>query len=314
MNRITVLIPTYNRKEELLDTLTALSIQTNRDFEVLVGDNCSNYSIEKEIIPLLPHEFVKQVRVYHHKYNVGGSYNMISLLYMCNTEYGWLLGDDDLVQKDAIEKITQKIEKYPDVNTFWFSIDEQLQTDNVMSDMQQLCNLLSQKDYRGDFIFCSNKVYKVKEIGSYFIKTVRHSYICFAQSIPFMESLIEGKRAVVVGNAILAKHRGFSGGEITWNVNYTATGMRTLMDYPTGLKWKEHCRFVKSIMFTPKFVLKNYLRAPEIPWNNDCYLKNIYTSCYRYCYPLAERTVYKVLFWIAGTNIGKNTLKKVLKK
>ena len=49
MYDLTVLIPTYNRKERLTQTLDCLSKQTNRSFQIVITDNCSDYDVNELI-------------------------------------------------------------------------------------------------------------------------------------------------------------------------------------------------------------------------------------------------------------------------
>ena len=48
---ISVCIPTYNRPKSLINCLNSLSLQTNKNFEVCLSDNCSNANIKKIIQP-----------------------------------------------------------------------------------------------------------------------------------------------------------------------------------------------------------------------------------------------------------------------
>ena len=45
--KITVLIPTYNRKESLSRTLRDLESQTRKDFYVVISDNASDYDVKE---------------------------------------------------------------------------------------------------------------------------------------------------------------------------------------------------------------------------------------------------------------------------
>ena len=48
---ISICIPTYNRPECLLNFLNSLSLQTNKNFEVCLSDNCSKKNIKNLIQP-----------------------------------------------------------------------------------------------------------------------------------------------------------------------------------------------------------------------------------------------------------------------
>ena len=46
MNDLTILIPTYNRKERLKQTLECLQNQTKQDYIIVIVDNCSSYCVK----------------------------------------------------------------------------------------------------------------------------------------------------------------------------------------------------------------------------------------------------------------------------
>ena len=48
---ISICIPTYNRPAYLLNLLNSLSLQTNKNFEVCLSDNCSKKNIKNLIQP-----------------------------------------------------------------------------------------------------------------------------------------------------------------------------------------------------------------------------------------------------------------------
>ena len=296
--KLTILIPTYNRKEKLLRTLESLINQSNQNFNIFISDNFSDYSIEELISNEIP-SLENKVEIFHHPFNIGGTPNIIGALSLCNTEWGWILGDDDVVYNDSIENIYNSITRYPDTQVFWFSIDEKRKDNCVIDNMYQLQDYLEALNNSGDFIFCSNKVFNIKKIGSYMEITHRFSYTRISQCFPIIESLKDHKSITIINDKDIVKHGGFENGTISWDVSKTVSGLRTLMDYPTGLSWKKHCKFVKSVMFKPSFVLKSYLKSP-LPWNYRNYLKNVYTSCYRYCYPIHKRIIIKNAFWIAS--------------
>lgn len=314
--RVTVLIPTYNRKENLEATLKALSEQENENFNIVISDNCSNYSIEKEILTYLPPKFKDRIKVHHHRFNIGGTANILGLLGLCETEYGWMLGDDDCVQPGAIENIYSAVEKYPSASVLWFLLGDRFKEDWLINNMKELNEFLCELNNRGDFIFCSNKVYKIPAISAYMDMTYRYTYTRISQCFPMMESLKRNEQIGIIGEKHLIEHGGFPEG-ITWDVGKTVLGLKTIIDYPTGLKWEEHCRFVRSIMFSPKDIFNWYIDSTVLPWNYKSYLKSVYHGCYQYCYPLHKRLGIKIAYWIASCPVGWRlfkTLKNVREK
>lgn len=312
MSILSVLIPTYNRKNGLIKTLRSLQKQQMHEFKILISDNCSNYSIENEVLNLFDEAFRKRISVFHQPYNVGGTNNIIGLLGLCQTKWGWLLGDDDNPNENAIEMILDKIEQFSEIGAIWVTLEEYYDGKNnkILDSMNDLLSTIKsiKKNRSGDFIFCSNKIYNIEMIRKHMEITHRFNYTRITQCFPMIELLKERKSVLVVRGNPVVEH---SGGSPTWDINKTVSGLSTLIDYPTGLTWENHCEFVKNIMFSPKFVFSCYLKTTSLPWNYRSYLKNVYNCCYKYCYHGIYR-VYLMLFcYIGSSKYGFSMLKKL---
>lgn len=115
---ISVCIPTFNRPKSLLNCLNSLSLQTNKNFEVCISDNCSKKNIKKLILP-----FRKKLNIRFNKNskNLGFALNLLKVSKMAKGEFIWFLGDDDLLVKDAIQTLTKLIKKNGKSDFFWIN-------------------------------------------------------------------------------------------------------------------------------------------------------------------------------------------------
>ena len=115
---ISVCIPTYNRPHSLLNCLNSLSLQTRKNFEVCISDNCSNKDIKKIIKP-----FKKKLNIKFNKNkkNLGFALNLLKVSNMATGDFVWFLGDDDLMVRNGIEKLEYLIKKNSDCDFFWIN-------------------------------------------------------------------------------------------------------------------------------------------------------------------------------------------------
>jgi glycosyltransferase involved in cell wall biosynthesis len=115
---ISVCIPTYNRPHSLLNTLNSLTLQTNKNFEVCISDNCSKTNIEKLIKP-----FRKKLKIKFQKNNknLGFAINLLKVSKIARGEFIWFLGDDDLLVKNAISDLNKLIKKNKNCDFFWIN-------------------------------------------------------------------------------------------------------------------------------------------------------------------------------------------------
>lgn len=311
MIELTVLIPTYNRKVELTKTLLMLQAQKNQEFKVVLSDNSSDYSIENEIFPQLVPSFFQRITVIHNQRNIGADSNIAQLFQLCDTKWGWLLGDDDIVSEDAIDTIQSTIAENNSVGCIWFTLADVDYDEIHVNNMQKfvLCN--EKIHSYGDTVFLSNKVYDMEEAVKYLYVTYRYSYTCVSQCIPMFEMLKRGKELLIVRGKQVVRHAGFKNG-VTWDVSKVALGMRTLMDYPSGLSRKMHFRFVQSVMIGYSLVLRLYIRLDDLPWNYEIYLRELFDCCYKYFLPFHKRLLGRIIVPLLCTRKGHYLAHRVL--
>jgi len=112
---LTIVIPTYNRPNELKRLVTALLLQRDPRWRLLVIDNCS----DTPVASILPPE----VEVIRNRTNIGIYGNVIRSLERAETEWVWIVGDDDIPLRDAIAQALAAIVRYPDAGVLNFAWD-----------------------------------------------------------------------------------------------------------------------------------------------------------------------------------------------
>ena len=115
---ISVCIPTYNRPESLINCLNSLSLQTKKNFEVCISDNCSKKNIKKLIKP-----FRKKLNIKFNRNNknLGFALNLLKVSNMAKGDFIWFLGDDDLLVENGIKRLSYLINKNDDCDFFWIN-------------------------------------------------------------------------------------------------------------------------------------------------------------------------------------------------
>lgn len=115
-------IPTFNRATRLRVALEALLPQTkscNEQVEVLVSDNAST-----DDTALVIEDFSRKfsIRSSRNQNNLGPVSNMIHLATkMACGEYVWILGDDDLVAPDAVQRVLDTIRAHQNLDVFYLN-------------------------------------------------------------------------------------------------------------------------------------------------------------------------------------------------
>lgn len=112
MHKLTICIPTYNRKEQLKKNLIMLlryidELNFHNYIKIIVSDN-NTKGIEK-----LKDFFEKYDSIYFYiqKENVGPEKNFINVINLAKTQWVMLLGDDDYIQKEYLNLVMEYIQE-----------------------------------------------------------------------------------------------------------------------------------------------------------------------------------------------------------
>ncbi len=103
---VSVMMPTMNRKDDLLMTLHRLSEQSYKNIEIIVVDNCSSDGSAEAVYKKYPHvKFIKLPR------NFGAIAARNIGLSNCRGKYWLSLDDDSFPGKDCIKKMVTRFEQ-----------------------------------------------------------------------------------------------------------------------------------------------------------------------------------------------------------
>jgi glycosyltransferase involved in cell wall biosynthesis len=154
---LTIAIPTYNRNEILFRTIQSIFPQLNSDCGLLIIDNCSDVAVEQTLQPLLEQHQDKQIQIIRNKANIGGNANVIRCIELAESDYVWILGDDDTALPNAVSMIMDKIKLRPDFINFFFPFAHDIiRKHDILG--HGIDSLLKNIDSFSNFIFISNMV------------------------------------------------------------------------------------------------------------------------------------------------------------
>lgn len=109
-NRVSVILPTYNRADLISETIESLLAQTRPIDEILVIDDGSTDDTKRRVTA-----FGDKVR-YHYKENGGKSAALNVALTMIEGDCVWICDDDDLILPDACARLMQELERDPELD------------------------------------------------------------------------------------------------------------------------------------------------------------------------------------------------------
>ena len=108
-NLLAIVIPAYKRAF-LWHTLNSISLQTNKNFTLYIGDDCSPYDINSIVA-----EFKNKIDIVYKRFheNLGGA-NLIAHWTRCiemaeNEEWVWCFADDDTMESSCVEDFYKQL-------------------------------------------------------------------------------------------------------------------------------------------------------------------------------------------------------------
>jgi glycosyltransferase involved in cell wall biosynthesis len=111
VKNLSIVVPTHNGSRFLLETLSALMTQIESfpggSVELFVVDSGSNPEESKKTSQIADSLGVK---LYVQRDNLGYDLNVLRAISHCNSEYFWLVGDDDLPSDSCIKELMDEID------------------------------------------------------------------------------------------------------------------------------------------------------------------------------------------------------------
>lgn len=120
--KVSVCIVTMNHERFIEQCVrSALDQLTDFDFEVIVGDDCST-DRTPQILKQLEAEYAPKLKVLLHERNLNGTQNYFSVHNMALGQYVAHLDGDDYWLPGKLQRMTDLMEKNPDVNVAWHRV------------------------------------------------------------------------------------------------------------------------------------------------------------------------------------------------
>lgn len=285
--KLTVVIPTYNRRNRIARTLDLLEKQTYKDFDVIILDNASDYNIS-EIMQNREPEFQKRVEIRKNSSNIGMSGNLAMSFLQVEDGWIWTLSDDDIPSVYAVEMIMEEIEQNKDAGVIMFSIldmgmymNGHRQYINSLTDLARFYEKLQEikgLNLNGDFIFFSNKVYNISCIKKYMEEIFTYSYTRIPQIMPVLFMLNEQRKTMVISNKKIVTYSYPENGH--WNWIKIALGMSTIIDLPLTYSSSEEKKVLYRLMMLREDTLLETMKE-DITYENIRALERLFENIYK---------------------------------
>lgn len=184
---LSIVIPTYNRPEKLARTIRLLLPQIQKfKVRILIIDNASEKNVDTK-------NFENElkcglIKIKQNRTNVGLSANLCKCFEECETEWMWLLSDDDVPDALALDQILADIEKC-DSDTCYINYSTSMfQHQRTMSvtGMSEFTDSVTSRYLASNLLFISTGVYNIKHVK----KSVFNGYMMCDTLAPHLAILL----------------------------------------------------------------------------------------------------------------------------
>jgi glycosyltransferase involved in cell wall biosynthesis len=261
--RLTVAIPTFNRNAILLQNLKLLLPQLTQECKLLIIDNCSDIPVAETLKKVLDEFPAINVEIMRNRVNIGANANIMRCFELCETEWLWVLGDDDPPTPHAVESILKHIRSYPQSLYFNFLSGgyDGLHKREQPIFITGMAEFVERVDSIANIFFLSSGVHNVRAMRP----NIRLGY-AYAHTqpnfIPFFTTIGEEGVCCLSDEQIVTYNRP-SAEEQQWSVMYFGFGIMTLLELPMSpsIRKKLAEKILASILWHEMFVLQLLLLA-----------------------------------------------------
>lgn len=296
-NILSVVIPTYNRKERLLNVLNILKKQTNQNFLVIISDNNSNYDVEKTILENFSNSFCEKIKVHKNIVNKGMAVNLAEILSLSSSEWIWTLSDDDEPFNNSVEMIYDEIEKIRDKNIgmLSFSVDlpktyegRKIKNDKILNSLSEMIDesySTGCKTKELEIIFLSTGVHNIKLLKDYLHLAYNYSYTYLSHIIPAIIALNDKKIKIEYSSKKIVKNLPPNGDG--WDTVKIMLGLSTMSHLPLKLTKEYFGKLMELVIWVDPVRMAYYCLSNLEEEKRNYYL--MYDNNFKYSYSFKRR-------------------------
>ena len=230
---LTIMIPTYNRNELLNRCVNHLLPQLNEFVKIIILDNKSDVPVEDTVKSVSDSD---RIRIIRNNENIGGNANVVKAFELCDTEWMWLLCDDDIPTDDSIRIILEDIDSDKDV-VFYNYATRLLERGNVKrGKVIETCgleNFIDSVDYFGNILFASTGVYQVKYLKPWISYGYMFSYSMMPHMVMLFLALNKTTLKANLSNNVVVNWSGDQ--DDTWSQLRMSLVRNTILELPLNL-------------------------------------------------------------------------------
>jgi hypothetical protein len=225
---LTIAIPTYRRPDALRLVLARLMPQLTAECRVVVQDNDVTGRLPDDLAALAA-THPAQVRLVRNRVNLGMAGNFLRCFETCDTEWLWLLCDDDVPTPGAVADVLAHCRRYPEVAFVNFTNAHVRRASPVVT--QGLDGLVAGIDDFGLLLFASVGLYRMPAVLPHLRFGFHHAYTMAPHLALVLATARAGERCVLATCQVV-EDQSVGGLAGQWSHLDACLAMNTLAELP----------------------------------------------------------------------------------
>ena len=298
-----VVVPTYNRVDNLTLLINNLLKSTNRNFCISIIDNDPSN--------LLPIEFIESnninripIRVLRNKIHLGPDASILRSIEFAESDWIYCLGDSKIPVENVFDLIVNDINENSGISSIVYKFKNLNEDDRTISNVSEIA---SKDIHWGDFFLVGNSVISAKLVKKYYSTATQFT---LSRSMLFIFHILalKNKDKVLLSNNRIVKE--FVEKPVFYNPGLSLLECWAQFPLLVNLPIKDEERMIiidkiikgesrdDKIIFYKFCLIKIFRENIDISFN----LKNILS--YRYCYKVFsfEKTIITALYYTSKIN------------
>ena len=247
LRELSIFIPTFNRNKKLVQTVKdILEIEGNEQISIVVIDNASDKPVQTSLNE--ENIYSENLKVIENSINIGICGNIIECFRQCNTQWLWVLGDDDKVSANALDNIINQLEHLNETETLCVNFKTEMADKrtlfSVVSEVSELNNI--ETPY-SNLLFISTNIYNARILKAYMAEGIMFSYPLQPHTAMLFQALLkkEGKIAFSA-DSIVNWHNDL--GSISWSIIHMTVSRDLILNLPAISNNRDYLYLKKYVM------------------------------------------------------------------
>jgi abequosyltransferase len=265
--QLSIFVPTYDRNVALSILINRLlNYEFDAQVNICVIDNMSPLPVEDSL--RAEGIDISRLTVLRNSANVGANANILRCFELAKTEWVWVLGDSDLPEPDALQKLTAVLAEHPDALMVRFtdSADARVST-GIDAFVQDITSF-------GSTLFISSAVFNVKALRNGLKFGHQFAYSMAPHLVLLLHQLNDNGKVVSLPGRIVIPAK--VNKEDSWPTMPSYLGFPTIVELPS-IKRRSTIRLLgRKIATTNHQVIKAYYHTVKHRDDGDSFEKDIY--------------------------------------